>query len=553
MTSLADPPLAPTAPSVAVTPLIRGIGVLRRLTEAGGTMSLRDLSDATALPRSTVGRIAATLAHMGYVRLDGRDVGLLPGVMDLGNAYLAAIRLPALLGPHVRALADDLDESVSLVVPDGTGLRMIHQVKHRRAMTLCFGIGDVLPVDRAAPGPLIAAEWSERIWAEWSAQSAASTGHEASATPPGSKPSAPFSPALCAEAAQRGWAEDDQRIESGLVALGAAVRDPHGRQVCAVSVVSHTSRHHMASLREAALLKLLRTVEEMEETLRRAPAPLANAPFANADWTGTSKQVMGREFVESLARGLTVITAFGAGHDTLTVADAARATGLVRATARRALLTLEHLGYVAAEGRVFRLTPRVLELGFPPLSRIALAELAQPYIEDLGARVRESTSIAVLEGTDIRYTGRAAVYRVMSVNITIGTRFPAYATSMGRVLMAGLPPEERTAVLDDCEPLQPLTARTITVREQLEQQLDQVAEQGYALVDGELEIGLRSIAVPVRDRSGHVVAAVNVAMHSGRRTEEECLAEVLPHLRAAASRIETDFATASRFVTIPVM
>ncbi|GAB7106669.1 IclR family transcriptional regulator C-terminal domain-containing protein [Streptomyces phaeofaciens JCM 4814] len=553
MISPADSPPAPTAPAVAVAPLMRGIDVLRRLTEADGTMSLRDLSYATGLPRATVDRIAATLAHMGYVRLDGRDVALLPGVMELGNAYLAAVRLPELLGPHVRALADDLDESVSLVVPDGTELRMIHQVKHRRAMTLCFGIGDVLSVERAAPGALIAAEWPAQTWAEWSEKSAAPADHETRAVPSGERWRAAFTPELCAEAARHGWAEDDQRIEPGLVALGAAVRDPHGRQVCAVSVVSHTSRHDVASLRDAALRKLRRTVAEMEETLRHAPAPSTEPQSGTATWTGTSKQVMGREFVESLARGLTVVTAFGAGRDTLTVADAARATGLVRATARRALLTLEHLGYVVAEGRAFRPTPRILELGFPPLSRISLAELAQPHIEALGGRVHDSASMAVLEGGDIRYTGRAAVYRVMSVNITVGTRFPAYATSMGRVLLAGLPPGERTAVLDGGEPLRPLTVRTVTDRGQLDELLDRVAEQGFALTDGELETGLRSIAVPVRDRAGRVVAAVNVAMHSGRRTEEECLDEVLPQLRATVSRIETDLATAARFVTVPVV
>lgn len=159
----------------------------------------------------------------------------------------------------------------------------------------------------------------------------------------------------------------------------------------------------------------------------------------------------------------------------------------------------------------------------------------------------------MLEGSDIRYTARVPAYRVMSVNITVGTRFPAYATSMGRVLLAGLPVAERRDVLDRVGPLEQLTGRTVTDRGRLEGLLDQVAEQGYALNEGELDEGLRSIAVPVHDRDRKVVAAVNVAMHNSRRTPEECTTDLLPHLRATAARIETEFATATRFVKIPVI
>lgn len=559
MTSLISSPSAPVAPVAAVTPaeaitpLVRGVVVLRTLTEAGGTLSLRDLSHSTGLARSTVDRIAATLAHMGYVRLDGRDVTVLPGVMELGNAYLDATHIPEVLGPHVRELADQLDESVSLTVPDGTGLRMIHQVKHRRARIFSFGIGDLLPVERAAPGALMAADWSPETWAEWHAGPALPTIHGFPADPPGGDPRALFSPDVCTEAAQRGWAEDDQRIAGGLLALGVAVRDPCGRRVCGVSVVSHTSRHTMASLRDAALPGLQRTVARMEDALRRIPVPTSEPPVGTATWTGTSKQVIGREFVESLARGLAAITAFGSGHESLSTTGVAEATGLPRATARRVLITLEHLGYVVAEDRRYRLTPRVLELGFPPMSRTSLAQLTEPHIGALAARVQDSASMAVLEGSDIRYTARVPAYRVMSVNITVGTRFPSYATSMGRVLLAGLPPAERRDVLDRVGPLERLTGRTISDRGRLEELLDQVAEQGYALNEGELDEGLRSIAVPVHDRDRRVVAAVNVAMHTSRRTPEECTTDLLPHLRATAARIETEYATATRFVKIPVI
>ncbi|MGW5425468.1 IclR family transcriptional regulator domain-containing protein, partial [Streptomyces sp. NPDC003943] len=269
-----------------------------------------------------------------------------------------------------------------------------------------------------------------------------------------------------------------------------------------------------------------------------------------AAWTGASKQELGREFVESLARGLTVITAFGEGRAALPLTAVAEATGLARATARRALITLEHVGCVAVDGREFRLTPRVLSLGFAPLSRTTLTRIAQPHLADLAERVRESTSLAVLVGDEVQYTGRVETSRIMNVHITVGTRFPAYATSMGRVLLAGLPAGDRAARLGGSE-LRPLTPYTVTGRAELDALLDRVAHDGYALVDEELEEGLRSIAMPVRDRAGRVVAAVNVALHAARRSREECVREVLPELTAAIAGIEADLHVTERFARVP--
>lgn len=155
------------APAEAVTPLMRGLTVLRRLTDADGSCSLSGLERASGLARSTVDRITATLARMEYVRLDGRDVMLAPRLTELGNAYLAALRLPGLLDPHADAVADELDESVSLAVPDGDGIRFIHQATRRRAMSLRFRIGDLLPAERTAPGPLFATEWDDAGWQRW--------------------------------------------------------------------------------------------------------------------------------------------------------------------------------------------------------------------------------------------------------------------------------------------------------------------------------------------------------------------------------------------------
>ncbi|MEV3993733.1 IclR family transcriptional regulator C-terminal domain-containing protein [Streptomyces sp. NPDC049837] len=545
-TSPADPP------PEAVAPLMRGIAVLRALTDADGVLSLSALERATGLARATVDRVTATLARMGYVRLDGRDATLAPRLMELGNAYLAAIRLPGLLDGRADALADELDESVSLAVADQDGIRFIHQATRRRAMSLSFRIGDLLPAERTGPGPLFAADWTDEEWERWREWRAAdSEERRFPAVPPRARRHEDDFEQRAAEARTRGWALDDQRIEPGLVALAVPVRAPGGRVACAVSVVSHTSRHSAESLREAALPRLRAAVREMERELREARPPVAGeTPGAGlAAWTGASKQELGRDFIESLARGLTVITAFGEGRDALTLTAVAEATGLARATARRALITLEHLGYVSAHERTFRLTPRVLGLGYPPLSRTTLPAIAAPHLAALATRVHDSASLAVLDGDDIRYTARVATSRIMSVNITVGTRFPAYATSMGRVMLAALAPAERAGRLARTD-LDPLTPHTVTDPAELAAILDSVARSGYALVDEELEEGLRSIAVPVRDRAGTVVAAVNVAMHSVRRTAGECVHELLPELRAAADRIEADLRVAGRFTRI---
>ncbi|MEW2569251.1 IclR family transcriptional regulator C-terminal domain-containing protein [Streptomyces sp. NPDC047070] len=551
-THLTPPRPDAVEPAEAVAPLMRGLTVLHRLTEAGGTQSLSGLEKTTGLARSTVDRIAATLARMGYLRLDGRDAVLTPRLMELGNAYLAALRLPRLLDTRADALADELDESVSLAVADRDGIRFIHQATRRRAMSLSFRIGDLLPAERTAPGPLFATEWTLDDWARWRDRRAADPQDRGfPAVPPRERPTrdAEFEE-RAHQAGTRGWALDDQLIEPGLVAVSVPVRDRDGRVACVVSVVSHTSRHSAESLRETMLPRLRATVHAMERDLREAPARPPAAPAGLATWTGASKQELGREFVESLARGLTVITAFGEGRAELTLTEVAQATGLARATARRALITLEHLGHVTSHGRHFTLTPRVLSLGFPPLSRTTLPQIAAPHLADLAGRLHDSASLAVLAGDEIQYTARVATSRIMSVNITVGTRLPAYATSLGRVMVADLSPAGREPFLTGR--LDALTPHTVTDPAALAAVLDRVRSAGYALVDGELEEGLRSIAAPVRDRTGAVVAAVNVAMHSSRRTVERCVSEVLPELSATAGLIEADLRVAGRFTRVPV-
>ncbi|WP_371574913.1 IclR family transcriptional regulator C-terminal domain-containing protein [Streptomyces sp. NBC_01314] len=244
-------------------------------------------------------------------------------------------------------------------------------------------------------------------------------------------------------------------------------------------------------------------------------------------------------FVRSFERGLAVIRAFDAEHSALTLSEVARTCELTRAAARRFLLTLVDLGYVHTDGRLFRLTPRVLELGYAYLAGFTLPDLALPHLERLVAQVGESSSLCVLDGDDIVYVARVPASRIMTATITVGTRFPAHVTSVGRVVLAHLPDEEIDARLARAD-LRPLTRRTLTSADRLRAELRRVRRQGYAVVDQEVEEGLRSVAAPVRDRDGEVVAGVNIPVHAGRTSVESVRRDLLPQLLAAVARIEAD-------------
>jgi IclR family pca regulon transcriptional regulator len=245
------------------------------------------------------------------------------------------------------------------------------------------------------------------------------------------------------------------------------------------------------------------------------------------------------DFVQSLDRGLAVIKAFGPDRERLSLSEVARATGLTRAATRRFLLTLVKLGYVRNDGREFSLRPRVLELGYAYLSGLGMPEVAAPHLEELVARVRESSSISVLDAQHIVYVARVPTKRIMTVSISVGTRFPAYATSMGRVLLAGLSEDDLDRYLAEAD-LAPITGRTVTDSDRLRQILRDVAKQGYAIVDQELEEGLRAVAAPIHGAGDAVTAAINISAHASRVSMASMRTELLPHLLETASRIESD-------------
>ncbi|NIY73011.1 helix-turn-helix domain-containing protein [Marivivens donghaensis] len=217
------------------------------------------------------------------------------------------------------------------------------------------------------------------------------------------------------------------------------------------------------------------------------------------------------DFIGSLAKGLKVIEAFNAEHARLSIADVAEATGFDRATSRRCLLTLHELGYAAYDGKFFTLTPRVLRLGMGALASLPLAQVVQPWLDQLSDRIGQSTSVSILDGTEIVYLARAAQRRVMSIGLMPGSRLPAHCTSMGRVLLAALPEEEARALIDTSD-LTPRTVQSVTEPERIMERLAAARTDGYAVIDQEVEVGLRSIAVPLYNAHGHVVAALNTGV-----------------------------------------
>jgi IclR family pca regulon transcriptional regulator len=243
-----------------------------------------------------------------------------------------------------------------------------------------------------------------------------------------------------------------------------------------------------------------------------------------------------RDFVASLARGLAVIKAFDRTAPAMTLTEVAARTGLTRAAARRFLLTLVELGYVKGDGRRFKLTAKVLDLGYAYLSSLDFPELATPFMEELVRAANESCSASVLDGQDIVYVARIPTRRIMSVSLGIGTRLPAFATSMGRVLLAALDDADLDGWLVQAR-LTPLTEHTVTDKAELRARILEARTRGWALVDQELETGLRSIAVPVTNRRGETVAAINVSAHASRSTRRDMERTFLPLLRATAERI----------------
>lgn len=243
-----------------------------------------------------------------------------------------------------------------------------------------------------------------------------------------------------------------------------------------------------------------------------------------------------RDLMGGLAKGLKVIEAFTAEHPRLSIADAAAITGLDRATARRCLLTLAELGYADYDGKYFTVTPRVLRLGTGCLAAMPLPRLVQPWLDQLSEAVGQSTSVSILDEGEIVYVARAAQRRVMSINLMPGSRLPAFCTSMGRVLLAYLAPEDARQQLEKSDRT-PRTENTVTDLDALMAILADIRARGYAVNDQEVEIGLRSVAVPLFTARGRAIAALNLGLSAAEGSADDMVARYLPALQATQAEL----------------
>jgi IclR family pca regulon transcriptional regulator len=265
----------------------------------------------------------------------------------------------------------------------------------------------------------------------------------------------------------------------------------------------------------------------------RPPAPRQAAAGLQ---TVTAEPLPDKEFMATLAKGLAVLGAFGKRHPSMTLSEAAVATNVSRATARRILRTLSELGLVEQSGRQFSLTPHILKFGFSYLATQNWIERAAPLMKDLSEQHRESSSAAILQDTEIVYVARVPTTRLMSVALSVGSRLPAFHTALGRVQLGYLDEQEIWRRLMSLR-LEPFTQNTITDVQALFDRVCEDRAQGFSIVDEELERGLRSIAVPIIDRQGQAVAALNLSTHSARTTRSEMRERFLPALRSTAEKI----------------
>ena len=265
------------------------------------------------------------------------------------------------------------------------------------------------------------------------------------------------------------------------------------------------------------------------------------ADLAVVEEKRTASESEGNDYVNALVRGLDVIRAFSKRRPSMTLSEVAAETGLTRAAARRFLLTLVRERYAETDGKYFRLTPKILELGYSVLASMDITEVVQPVINDLAIAVRESVFVATLDEDAVVYIAKASSGRMINIGISVGSRAPAYCVSTGRVLLAALPEDKLEDYFSQID-LKSITAKTTTSKVKLRAAVDDVRKQGWSIVDEEFEIGLRSISAPIRDRSGRTIAALNICCPSTRLTLDDMRTHILAKLLEAAKRISDGIA-----------
>lgn len=517
--------------------LARGLLVLHAVARAGRQVSIAEVAARTGLSRPTARRCVHTLSALGYVRADDAGGVAGPLLASLTTAHVSSSPLISGCGPVLDRLRDQIDETASLWAFDGDeaiyvaradgGLhfRLNLQVGVRRRPLYCTSIGRVLLAFRPQP------EIDDYL-----------VRTELAALTPRTVTSPERLREILAEIRRQGYAIGDQEAEMGLRSVTVPVRDGRGEVVAALNVGTHAAVVGLRELRSRILPRLLEAAAALSALLSVAPserAPAAPRPSpskrisdaARLDyWAGDPS------FMVSLARGLLVLHAVAEAGRAVSVSEVAAATGLSRATARRCVYTLGALGYLQARAERSVAGPRLESLTSAYISTAPLFSGYGPILDRLHRKLEQTTALWIYDGGEAIYAAHRDADRLFKINPPIGARAPLYCTSAGRVFLAYRPQPEIDDYLAGAE-LAALTPRTVTAPERLSEMLGEVRRRGYAIADQQMELGLRSIAAPVRDGRGDVVAAIEVAVQSATTGLRAVRTEILPPLLEAAAEL----------------
>lgn len=525
-----------------VESLERGLLVLRVLTAQDRPLSVTELADSVGITRTAARRFALTLEHLGYVGQDAGGYSLRPGVLEIGDAYLRSNRLPAIAHPYLASLVRDVGESASLTALHGRRVVYLDRVVAERVITANIVVGTSVPAHATATGRVLLAglgEESLREYLEWL---------EADAGPGDGRIDVEETARLVARAADRGWALADQELKRGIMSIAVPVRGPAGEVVAALNISAHASRTSSQVLEDEVLPLLQKAAAAVEAELRLAepgPTPpeggeLASGMPSPAGALGVDRP-RPKDAVQSLERGLAILTAFDEDHKAMNLSEVADRCDLPRSVARRFLRTLMNLGYLHVDGRRFGPTPGVLALGYSYLAKLSLADIVRPHLESLSRLLGTSVSVGVLDGLDVRYVGRVNAPGALAVSIKVGSRVPAHQTAMGRVLLASLSDERLNQYLAATEGALGANRLDNTARGELVEALHRIQAEHCSYVDQLLEVGIRAVSIPLRNRHQDVVAALSASVHEASTTEEEMRSKFLPPMRESAEEMICEF------------
>lgn len=518
----------PTAVELAATDpdyvdsLERGLSVLKAFSEQEEALSVGEVASLAGITRTAARRFALTLEYLGYASQTAEGYRLAPGVLAIGDAYLRSNPLPDAAHPHLEELVRTVGETASLTVLHKRRVYYAARVAADRIVTANITVGTSVAAHSTATGRILLGGLTPDDLEDYLSSVEPSPGFDPD-----------YVRERIEEARANGWAVADQELTPGIRSVAVPLRDPRGQIVAALNIAAHATRVDAAVLKDDFVPLLQSAAHRTAATLWPASgtAPARSAP---APATAAHTRARPSDVIQSVERGLSILTAFDENHRTMNLAQISEQCQLPRSAARRFVLTLASLGYLEQQGRNYAPTPLVLELGYSLLPRLSLADVAKPRLEALARKLGASVSVGVLDGMNVRYVARASAPSPLTVNIRPGTRVPAERTAMGQVLLSLLPP----AAIED--------ARHSAGRDManslsdLDVTLTAVREQGWSYVDQLLETGIRAVAVPLRNRRGEVVAAMSASVHEATTPDQDMTNNFLPALRNAANEFVTD-------------